>query len=281
MNTLADVSIVIPSAGRAGNVRTLAHCASQHARNLFTLAVPAHERAAYEGAASAVAGQAPARIISVPSAVRGIAATRQWLTEHTIARVLVQVSDDVKFFTRVAEGGGIKFVPVVDLPALTDMFAALAGNAVVCGHSGVSRRATPPKEAWSYGDGWIDYAHRACDVYAHDVDLLARLGVRWDRVPVMEDFDVTLQLLRAGHANAVLYRWCWDQPASNSAGGCSSYRTEELQAQGAHALHALHPDYVTVVQKEAKNWEGFAARTDVRVAWKKAYAAACTASPLP
>ena len=39
----------------------------------------------------------------------------------------------------------------------------------------------------------------------------------------------------------------------------------------AHELEVLHPDYVTVVDKTTKTSWGGGTRTDVRIAWKKAY----------
>jgi hypothetical protein len=86
----------------------------------------------------------------------------------------------------------------------------------------------------------------------------------------MEDFDVTLQLLRKGHRNAVLNQWAQDQGTSNAPGGCSTYRTPEVQAAGAYGLQKLHPDFVTVVDKETKQAWGGGVRKDVRIAWKKA-----------
>lgn len=106
----------------------------------------------------------------------------------------------------------------------------------------------------------------------HDRETLHHHGVRWDNLPVMEDFDVTLQLLRLGYENMVLFEWAWGQPSSNAPGGCSAYRTYEVQKAGAEGLAALHPDYVTPVQKPSKNWRGFDHRWDVKVRWKAALA---------
>lgn len=281
--TLApDVNVVVPSYERAGEVRLLRRC-DPEARRLFRLAVPAAQLAAYQRAAEKDPGQRPGGWIPVPDHVRGIAATRQWLTDNSLHRILIQVSDDVRFFERVVVPSGkppIKFAEMGAV-ALCILFNTMAEHAAATGHAGLSPRATIPKDEWLWGSGWEDAGQRMCDVYAHDVQLLGELGVRWDRVPVMEDFDVTLQLLRRGLPNTVLYRWCWDQPGSNLPGGCSLYRSPQVQQQGAETLHQLHPDFVTVVQKEAKNWQGFNTRYDVRVAWKRALAAADLAKTSP
>jgi hypothetical protein len=96
------------------------------------------------------------------------------------------------------------------------------------------------------------------------------------RVPVMEDFDLTLQLLRAGFPNRVSYEFCWNQRGSGSEGGCSTYRTGEMQAAAARRLAELHPDFVKVVTKSSKsNWKqgDMQERVDVIVQWRKAFEA--------
>ncbi|HEX7962207.1 MAG TPA: hypothetical protein VF493_19995, partial [Terriglobales bacterium] len=113
---------------------------------------------------------------------------------------------------------------------------------------------------------------RMNSVYCHDVEAQRRRKLRWDRTPVMEDFDMTLQLLRSGVQNRVSYKFAHDQNASNTAGGCSLWRTNDVQKQGAERLAELHPGFVRVVTKKTKNgWFGDQERADVVVSWKKAY----------
>jgi len=109
------------------------------------------------------------------------------------------------------------------------------------------------------------------NAYMYDVAQLRSLGVIMGRLRVMEDFDLTIQLLRMGKPNAVIYQYCWNQSGSNADGGCSQYRTLEMQAQAAHQLAKLHSGFVKVTEKQSKNWKGMVTRTDVIVYWKKAY----------
>jgi hypothetical protein len=91
---------------------------------------------------------------------------------------------------------------------------------------------------------------------------------------VMEDFMVTLQLLRLGYANRVTYEYCWSQKQSGDEGGCSLYRNDEMQQYSAKALAKEHPGLVRVVQKESKvKWKGFKSKTryDVNIQWKKSF----------
>lgn len=91
------------------------------------------------------------------------------------------------------------------------------------------------------------------------------------KYPLCEDFYMTLQLLQLGYKNAVLYKWCQDQIATQSPGGCSHYRTQELHAQTVLALHAQFPDITKVRQKENKGGGEFGTRTELTIDWKKAY----------
>jgi hypothetical protein len=92
------------------------------------------------------------------------------------------------------------------------------------------------------------------------------------RIPVMEDFDLTLQLLRKGYPNRVSYQYVWNQRGSGAEGGCSSYRTAEMQTNAALKLKELHPDFVSLVTKTAGTvWKDMEERSDVTVQWQKAY----------
>jgi hypothetical protein len=96
----------------------------------------------------------------------------------------------------------------------------------------------------------------------------------FDRLKVMEDFDFTLTLLENGGRNAVTLDYVWNQTGSNQPGGCSDYRTAEVQAKAAKELAKLHPGVVKVVEKEVigkTSWGGMKTRTDVRIQWRKAY----------
>lgn len=94
------------------------------------------------------------------------------------------------------------------------------------------------------------------------------------RLPVMEDFDVQLQLLRRGLGTACLYYWAQGQGQTNAPGGCSVWRTHAIHEEGARRLAELHPGYVKLRQKSNKtDREGLGTRTEVTISWQKAAAA--------
>tara|TARA_R110000822_G_scaffold11698_2_gene42463 strand:+ start:3321 stop:4136 length:816 start_codon:yes stop_codon:yes gene_type:complete len=102
---------------------------------------------------------------------------------------------------------------------------------------------------------------------------LDEYDIRFDRQPFMDDFYMQLSLLTRGIPTAMICdRAVGDAAGSNSQGGCSEQRTINAQEEAAHILAAHFPDFVKTVQKETKTgWFKGRVRTDVRIAWKKAY----------
>jgi hypothetical protein len=91
------------------------------------------------------------------------------------------------------------------------------------------------------------------------------------RVDVMEDFDVNLQLLERGLPNLNLAHWAQGQRQTNAPGGCSTYRSQDVQTASAVRLAELHPGFVTLREKKNKSGGAFGNRTEVTIQWAKAY----------
>lgn len=97
------------------------------------------------------------------------------------------------------------------------------------------------------------------------------LSIDANRLPEMADFDTTLQFLRRGQKNAVINYYAQNQPQSQLKGGCSIYRTTETHDAVCRRLAELHPEFVRLRQKENLGGGEFGTRTEVTIAWKKAY----------
>lgn len=197
---------------------------------------------------------------------KGIGKTRQYIIENhdykNSGPQICMLDDDLKFFTRRAEDIS-KFEPASE-EAIIDMFNTIATQLLDYALVSVMTR-----EGGNRAEK--DAVNTRClRVLAYDGSILQREGIKFDRLPVMEDFDVALQLLRKGYQNINLFTWVQDQGGSNTEGGCSTYRSMEVQAEGANGLKALHPKFVTVKEKETKVAWGGQKRTDVMVYWKKA-----------
>lgn len=201
----------------------------------------------------------------LPYTCRGIGDVRQWAVDKFTPKI-VMLDDDLRFFRR-REDEPTKFKETSS-EELVDLFEIIENTLEDYALVGVSSR-----EGANYcTDDWI-YNSRLLRILAYRSDILIKENIRFDRVPVMEDFDVALQLLRKGYANVCANWIVHNQGSSNADGGCSAYRSMEVQDEAAQKLAELHPEYVTLVKKQTKvAWNG-QERTDVRISWKSAYAA--------
>jgi hypothetical protein len=203
--------------------------------------------------------------------VQGIHRVRQWIVDNCQSPYVMMLDDDMEFFRRKGDGDWhLKKCNSVDLRHMlleVRTLLSIDGYPLV----GISARQGNNRQ-----EANVVFNTRMNNAYAMDVEILRHHGIRWDRLPLMEDFDVTLQLLRLGYDNAVLYEYAWNQNGgSNAQGGCSGYRTNAMQTMCAEKLKELHPEFVRIVTKKAKaGWKGMEERKDVVIQWKKALASA-------
>lgn len=245
------LKIYIPTLGRVGKQHTYTHLPKKW-KVRATLVVPKAEAKAH--------GDIP--VIVCP--VSGIGKVRQWILQQHEGDKLAMLDDDIRFDVRRTDEL-TKFKPATESD-IDAMFKELERVLGKYAHAGVTAREGGNRHIVEYME-----STRMLRLLAYNVDKFKKLGVKYDRLPVMEDFDVTLQLLRKGHPNIVLNAWVQGQGMSGAAGGCSTYRTMEVQKQGAEGLKKLHPEFVKIVEKTTKGAWGGATRTDVIISWKKAY----------
>jgi hypothetical protein len=196
---------------------------------------------------------------------KGIGKVRQWIIEQHSGDKLAMLDDDLRFDVR-RNDDRTKFKPATE-DDVDQMFSALEEMlSPKIPHGGVTAREGGNRHV----DDWLECT-RMLRVLAYHVPTFRKAGADYARLKVMEDFDVTLQLLRMGYPNRLLNNWVQGQSMSGAPGGCSTYRTLDVQKAGAEGLHKLHGDFVKLVEKTTKTAWGGATRTDVMVFWKKAY----------
>jgi len=253
------MQIYIPTMGRVGKQTTLNNLPPA-LRKQAILVVPPSEATAHEHP----------NILIHPAKCKSIGPVRQFICDQhnseTFGPNIIMLDDDLTFFARRTDDTA-KFRNAEDKD-VSNGFALVDKLLKSYAHVGIRHREM------AQDADLVQYATRALRALAYNVNILRHHKIRFDRSIVMEDFDVTLQLLRLGYPNAVISSLIQNQGRSNAPGGCSTYRTMEKQAEGAHTLKKLHPDFVKVVEKETKTAWGGGTRTDVVVAWKKAYASA-------
>ncbi len=214
--------------------------------------------------------------------VQGISGVRQWLVDLEKEK-FVMTDDDHYMYRRVSPSSPkLRKADGRDLVVLYSRIEKLLDEYPMVGVS-----ARQGNDAYlGLRDGGRIYEirpgltlnKRTCNMYGIRPDVLKKEGIRFDEVPLMEDMHVCLSLIARGYNVALITEFAWNQEASGVAGGCSSYRSYELQREAALKLARLHRPFVTVVKKlskdkDGKNWKTVGAeRFDVRVDWTGAAA---------
>lgn len=251
-----DLTVFVPTRGHTGvehitlneitrmsNVRPVVVCpeneVSYYSRNYDTMACPA----------------------------TNINETHAWILANCPTRGSVAMDDDMYFSYRPEPNTPRPLERVKDLNPMFEWISRQldAGFA----HGGISARQGNQNIPREYTD-----CIRVNNVHFFDTAIFRAEDIRLPASPVMHDFFFTLTMLMRGYPNRVGYHYCWSQRASGFKGGCSLYRTQELQTTWCNTLKALFPDYVKLVTKS--NLTGgsvFAGdRIDVNIGWLKAWA---------
>lgn len=259
---LRSMHIFIPTIGRIHNQMTLRNIPQAWLGRTTLVTAPSEVEALVK---------ATGHTKVIGANVKGIGPTRQFICDYSHRNGLypLMLDDDMTFCVRTGEGVKLGNASMNDTLAMLRWVENQIASGKY-GMVGISARQ---------GNNHILEPHRENtrinNAYAMDVGKMRACGARFDRLKVMEDFDVELTMLRAGIANVVTFHWAWNQKGSGAAGGCSTYRTAQVQDQAARELARVHHPFVTVVEKESKSgWDGMKTRTDVRIQWRKAWESA-------
>lgn len=266
------MKLYVHSAGRAtvGQQVTLREM-TPAMRKAASLVVQHKQRDAY----APVAKELGTKLLVLPPGIDKLSPTRQWLLENAEKDRFAMMDDDLFFALRI---DSVKFRVFNSIPpskrgphveVMMGMVDELLDNYAHVGildRSGANRTTQEPHVEVKRMMRFLGYRKKT----------VLKTGARFDRLVTKQDFDMTLQLLRAGYPNAVLTTYVQDQRGgSNTPGGCSVYRSEKTSTDAAHALAKLHPGYVKVVEKTTKSgWFDKTqpgTRVDVQISWKKAY----------
>lgn len=221
---------------------------------------------------SLVGKPAGSQLLVLPPAITTLSPTRQYILEYAAGQgmdKIVMMDDDLRFSKRDLQAKAEEKTKLHQAsPAEVQyLFDCILEDALDehC-HAGVSAR-----EGNNHNEQKYARITRMMRVLAYRPKAVLDLGCRFDRLCTKQDFDMTLQLLRAGKPNYVTYAYAQDQGGSQVSGGCATYRTPQMMAEDSYHLANLHPGFVKVVLKETKGAWGGGVRTDVTIAWKKAF----------
>lgn len=200
----------------------------------------------------------------LPPEITTIAPTRDHIIQAlAVEEKVIMLDDDLVFFRR-RDDDRTKFESGTKEDFLA-MFEVVSDLLDKFPHVGIASR-----EGGNRNTDNFMFNTRIMRVLAYRADIMKNEGITYAPMALMSDFHVNLQFLRKGYDTVVVNNWCQNHGGSDTAGGCSHFRTKELLEENAHLLKSLHPEYVKVVKKETKGAWGGGARTDVTIQWKKA-----------
>lgn len=206
------------------------------------------------------------------ASVDSISAKRQWIMENIDAPKIMMMDDDMTFFTRCPASEriyyqrwtttGVQFLAKSTEEQFKEMFDAISEQLDGAAHVGLSSRMGNDTVEQS----WLANTRMMHAIgYHREVFLKEKLDFR--EMPVREDFNITLRLLRRGYANYVYHESCCSPGSYGAPGGVTDERTLDSSNEYAEKLAEMHPGLVRVVEKEYKN----SPRKEVVVSWKKAF----------
>lgn len=206
-------------------------------------------------------------VYRLPPYIKRLAETRDYIIHDMLgSNEVVFLDDDLHFAVR-RDDDATKFRQP-EPEDIRQMFKEIDSMLRRHSHVGIGAREGGNRVTEPYL-----YNTRIMRVLAYRRDVLKKECITFTPLVVMEDFHVNLQLLRAGYDTVVCNDWVSNQAGgSDAAGGCSTYRSSEVQTASAHLLAEKHRGFVRVVEKTTKGAWGGGTRTDVVIQWKKARA---------
>jgi hypothetical protein len=256
------MNIFIPTCGRVESQTTWDHLAPE-LRNITWLVCPKEELEGHENKSRSV----------IVCPVEGIGPKRDYILSMAQANGfdhVLMLDDDIVLQRRRKDGKITNSDDRDQMDAVAWLDACLENGFL---HAALSIRSLGFMDPHEYvSPGRAQGAALACNVPA-----IMTAGVSFckgfedfEGHNTMEDFNLTLQLLRMGFPNVVSFEHKITPKSTNVAGGCSSWRTPELVNASAERLVSLFPGIVKLRTKKA--WEGMGSKeiNDVTVQWKRA-----------
>lgn len=201
----------------------------------------------------------------------GISATRHWIMEYakTVGLSYVIMCDDDHYWYTRKSPDAYNLRKVIEPEEVDNAFDRMFA---------LLREGYKLSSIISRNNSHIMFPYeeveviRQNNVHGIDVKTYFDYNLRYDVIPLMEDFHIQLSLLELGYPNIMICDFAWNQYGSNSLGGCSIYRNAKMQTLACNKLKELHPDYVKIITRNVKSsWGDMKTRNDVRIIWRKAY----------
>jgi hypothetical protein len=257
------MNLYIMSRGRAGKVGTLHHIPKAWLHRTFIVS-------SYSDGDTYAKAYPPPQTIQAPEYVHNYSDKFQWIMDdgmkdHNVKCMIVD--DDLSFSRRSPDNpksliqeknremllGGFNYVE-----HLLDEFALVGVHPRQMGQN-----TNPP------------YVMNSRIICMQGINRKKTGHVVVNQFPILADVVLNCTLLARGQPNALATTFFQDHGPCQAPGGCSIYRTPDMQRDAVEYLAARFPGYVKVVHRVAKgaNWLGEGGRTDYTCQWKQLYAA--------
>lgn len=258
-------TIYIPTYGRVGNQITFDNLPDKWKEKTVLVVHPEEKHEGYPTLQCDIQGT-------------GIAPVRKWISEHGEGKRYAVLDDDVKFvYTRRENEEGPGNIKLSDT-----MFDDMINTMNVWMDEGYIHTACDV--CWNPPTRHIDFRvnSRITTNIFYDGTKLPVDKIDWLSLPIAEDYYVNLQLLTMGHQNKVSLMYRTDTSATQSKGGCETFRTLDIHNNTMRELQKKFPEYVQLREKITKNsgeWSG-KMRLAATISWKKAFESSKNTSSL-
>lgn len=242
--------------GRIGNQRTLKSIPDEWLGDTY-LVVPVEEHGKHEH-----------QTIAVPPFVTDYSTKMQWLLNdgpNDGEEKIVILDDDLVFSVRT----GDKLITVMseDRATLNSLWLYMQNRLKDTALVGIHPRQMGHVAPLPYKDNG-----KIVCVQGINRRLIKEAFGKYPQInqfPILSDVVLNATLLAHGIGNRIITLWCVDWGTCQAPGGCSLYRTAEMQAEACRWLESEFGPYIKAVEKEAKNgWLG-GKRIDFRGQWKQ------------
>ena len=226
-----------------------------------TLVVQAHEEDIHREAFP------DTKLLVLPPHIRTISTTREWLTENcAVDGKIIMLDDDLTisyrndpsdYHLKVATPEQVEAC-FYEMWRLMNEYAHVA----VSGREG-QNRLSPEDSAPVFNGRYMRMVGFNRNLFPEDLGMA--------RVNGLSDFDINLQLLRAGRSSIILTRWAQGHKGTQTPGGISEQRNHETHEAEVDQMVEMHPGFVKKRFVENKTQGEFGRRAEVTIFWKKAF----------
>lgn len=263
---ITDTIIIINSSNRVTKVITPKDFPNDVIK--WVIAIPTEQREEYKKVFNTD------KLLLIPESVpKFLPPQRQWIMEHFQDKYenIWLMDDDLQFFKRNEE----LLLRKCETDEITEMFIAMCDTLKSVSMVGISTRLGNNRVTAPY-----DEINRCTRCYAMNTAAFKKVGATFAPFPdfCAEDFHMCLCFLNTGYKNRILHTFAQeDVGGSNADGGCSLYRTAEVQKRTSMWMAENHPEVSVKVKYSKGSWglqelkDGRNVRVDVLVQWKKAY----------